>query len=188
MKTGKITVGLVGMPGAGKSIVVETAQKQGYAVVTMGDAVREETMKAGLELNPANVGKIMLEMREKGGKEIVAVKTIPKIEQQESNKILIDGLRSLNEAEVFRKRFWRFNLIAIHASPDTRFQRLFLRARSDDPKDWETFLARDMRELSVGLGNAIAMSQFLIVNENSIAETELKIQQVLFRVEEKWMK
>ena len=188
MKTDKITVGLVGMPGSGKSLVVETAQKQGYAVVTMGDVVREEALKANLELNPANVGKTMLEMRKKGGDGVVAIKNIPKIEQQTSNKILIDGLRSLHEAEVFKKHFREFKLIAIHASPKTRFNRLLLRGRSDDPKDWDTFLARDLRELSVGLGNAIAMSEHLVVNECSIAETKEKILQKLLRVEAEWTK
>jgi dephospho-CoA kinase len=188
MKTSKITIGLVGMPGAGKSIVVETAQERGYAIVTMGDVVREETLKAGLELNPANVGKTMLEMREKGGQEIVALKSIPKIEQQESSKVLIDGLRSLSEAEVFKKHFERFKLVAIHASPETRFRRLLLRARNDDPKDWETFISRDMRELSVGLGNAIAMSEYLVVNDASISETKENVLTMLLRVEDEWQK
>jgi dephospho-CoA kinase len=188
MNKDKITVGLVGMPGSGKSLVVETAQKQGYAVVTMGDVVREETLKAGLELNPANVGKTMLEMRTKGGADIVATRNIPKIEQLSSNKVLIDGLRSLHEVDVFRKHFQEFNLLAIHASPQTRFNRLLLRGRSDDPKDWDTFLARDLRELSVGLGNAIAMSEYLVVNECGISETKEKVLQMLLRVEEEWTK
>jgi hypothetical protein len=63
-----------------------------------------------------------------------------------------------------------------------------LRGRSDDPKDWDTFLARDLRELSVGLGNAIAMSEHLVVNECSIAETKEKILQKLLRVEAEWTK
>jgi dephospho-CoA kinase len=176
------------MPGSGKSLVVEAAQEQGFAIVTMGDVIREETLNSGLELNPANVGKTMLEMRKRGGDDIVAIRNIPRIEQQTNNKILIDGLRSLHEAEVFKRHFKEFNLIAIHASPQTRFSRLLVRRRSDDPKDWDTFLARDLRELSVGLGNAIAMSEYLVVNECGIAETKEKIKQMLIRVEEEWTK
>jgi len=52
------------MPGAGKSLVVDTARDLGYAIVTMGDVVREQTRQRGLEPTPQNVGKVMLELRE----------------------------------------------------------------------------------------------------------------------------
>ena len=57
MNADKIVVGLAGMPGSGKSLVVETARELGYAIVVMGDVIREETAKRGLELTPQNVGK-----------------------------------------------------------------------------------------------------------------------------------
>ena len=76
-------------------MVVETAQELGYAIIVMGDVIREETKKLGLELTPQNVGKVMLQLRADGGVTVVAQKCIPKIETQESGKVLVDGLRSL---------------------------------------------------------------------------------------------
>jgi len=188
MKTEKLVVGLVGMPGSGKSLVVEAAQKRGYAVVVMGDVVREETRKQGLEPNPKNLGAVMLELRKTSGEGVVAQKCIPKIEQQKNSKVVVDGLRSLHEAEVFKKHFRKFSLLAVHASPETRFKRLSWRRRSDDPEGWEVFRERDLRELTVGLGNAIAMAEYMIVNENNQEEIKAKVLDVLRRVEEKWMK
>lgn len=188
MSADKLVIGLAGMPGAGKSLVVETAQQEGYAVVVMGDVVREETQKRGLELNPKNIGKVMLELRETGGNSIIAEKCIPKIEQKESRKIIVDGLRSLNEVDAFKAHFPRFSLVAIHASPETRFNRLYRRRRNDDPDGWELFRERDMRELSVGLGNAIAMAEHLIINENNRDKAKAKIRETLYKVEEKWKK
>ena len=69
MNTDKIVVGLAGMPGSGKSIVVETARAEGYAVVVMGDVIREETQKRGLKPTPNNIGKVMLELRRKRRKQ-----------------------------------------------------------------------------------------------------------------------
>jgi len=60
----KLVIGLAGMPGAGKSVVVSAAKEGGYGIFVMGDVVREETASRGLELNPQNVGKVMLELRE----------------------------------------------------------------------------------------------------------------------------
>jgi dephospho-CoA kinase len=184
----RLVVGLAGMPGAGKSIVVDTAREMGYTVVVMGDVVRQETLKRGLELTPQNVGKVMLELRAEGGNYVIAQKCIPKIEAQTSPKVLVDGLRSLYEADIFKEHFAKFSLVAVHASPDTRFSRLSNRRRSDDPAEWKVFHERDMREISVGLGNVIAMSEQIIVNDNSLESVKAKVKEALGKVEGKWLK
>src|SRR4030066_1895272 len=124
MKAEKFVVGLAGMPGSGKSLVVETAVEMGYGVVVMGDVIREETQKRGLELNPKNIGRVMLELRKKGGNSVIAEKCIPKILHTRSSKVIVDGLRSLHEADAFKAHFAKFSLMAVHASPETRFRRL----------------------------------------------------------------
>ena len=188
MNAEKLVVGLVGMPGSGKSLVVETAHQEGYAVVVMGDIIREETQKRGLEMNPKNIGRVMLQLREKAGNSVIAEKCIPKIMQQESRRVIVDGLRSLHEASFFKAHFTKFSLVAIHASPETRFNRLFRRGRSDDPDGWELFHKRDTRELSVGLGNVIAMAEYIILNEKNRNLTRAIVRETLRRVESKWMK
>ena len=60
----KLLIGLAGMPGAGKSVVVNVAKANGYGVVVMGNIVREEAARRGLKSNPQNLGKIMLELRQ----------------------------------------------------------------------------------------------------------------------------
>ena len=188
MNADKLVIGLAGMPGSGKSIVVGTARELGYDVVVMGDVVRQETTKRGLELTPENVGKVMLELRAEGGNNVIAHKCIPKIVEQTSHKILVDGLRSLYEADIFKEHFAKFNLIAVHASPETRFSRLSNRRRSDDPAEWKVFNERDMRELSVGLGNVIAMAQQIIVNDDRIEQVKVKVRELFGKIEGKWLK
>jgi dephospho-CoA kinase len=188
MNAEKLVVGLAGMPGSGKSIVVEVAKELGYAVIVMGDVIREETAKRGLGLNPQNVGKVMLELRAEGGNTVVAQKSIPKIEAETSIKILVDGIRSLHEVDAFKEYFAKFSVVAVHASPELRFNRLFSRRRSDDPAVWAVFRERDLRELGVGLGNAIALSEQMIVNDNSVEEVKEEIKKALVRIEGKWLK
>ncbi|MGQ9625256.1 MAG: dephospho-CoA kinase, partial [Candidatus Bathycorpusculaceae bacterium] len=131
---------------------------------------------------------IMLELREKEGANVIAKRCVKKIQDFKEPKVIVDGIRSLAEVEEFKKHFPKFTLIAIHASPETRFKRLYHRQRSDDPKNWHIFYERDMRELSVGLGNAIAMAEYLIVNEENLETGKRKVEEVLRKVEEKWMK
>jgi dephospho-CoA kinase len=154
----------------------------------MGDVIREETLKLGLDLTPQNVGKVMLQLRADGGVTVVAKKCIPKIEAQEKSKVLIDGLRSLHEVEAFKTHFAKFSIAAVHASPETRFTRLSNRRRSDDSNGWAVFHERDMRELSVGLGNVIAMAEQMIINDSSVEEVKARIAETLRRIEQKCMK
>lgn len=188
MSVDRLVLGLVGMAGAGKSVVVEVAKESGYGVVVMGDVVREEAARRGLMPSPENLGKIMLELRQKEGNNVIAKRCIPKIENTKESKVIVDGVRSASEVEEFKKHFPKFTLITIHSPPETRFKRLYRRQRSDDPKNWKIFHERDTRELSVGLGEAITMAEYNIVNEGEKAVVKGKVKEILKKVEEKWMK
>ena len=183
----RMILGVTGMPGAGKGIVREVVQEMGYPVVVMGDEIREEVERRNLEPTPENLGKVMLKLRKEEGPAAVAKRCIPKMEKMKE-KVVVDGIRSLHEVEEFKRHFPKFALIAIHASPDTRFWRLFQRRRSDDPECWETFKERDLRELRVGIGSAIATADHMIVNEESKAQLKRKTREVLLEVQRKWMK
>jgi dephospho-CoA kinase len=67
-------------------------------------------------------------------------------------------------------------------------QRLFQRKRSDDPKSWEAFAERDLRELSVGLGDVMATADYMIINEGTRVQLNRKVRKVLESVTEKWMR
>ena len=45
-----------------------------------------------------------------------------------------------------------------------------------------------MRELGVGLGNAMAMAEHFIINENNRADVKIKVKETLRMIEEKWKK
>ncbi|MCW4016579.1 MAG: AAA family ATPase [Candidatus Bathyarchaeota archaeon] len=168
---------MAGMPGAGKGVFQRTVQQHGYPVVTMGDEVREEVKRRNLKPTPANLGKTMLNLRELEGPAAIAKRCIPKLESQSHMIIFIDGIRSLVEVDEFKKHFPRFVLLAIHASPKTRYKRLVRRRRSDDPPDWETFMQRDLRELGIGMGSVISVADYMIVNEGTIGQLKRKTLQ-----------
>lgn len=184
----KLVIGVTGMAGAGKATVRETVQKLGYSVLVMGDEIRKEVRRRKLEPNPENLGLVMLKIREEEGLAVIAKRCVPKMERAKQKVVVVDGIRSLGEVTEFKRHFTNFALIAIHASPETRFRRLFQRKRSDDPAGWETFMERDLRELSVNLGSAIATADYMIVNEGVKAELERKTREVLREVLKKWMK
>jgi len=184
----KIVIGVAGMPGAGKATVMRIVRRMGHSVVVMGDVIRLEARRRGLQPTPKNLGIVMLKLRKEKGPRVVADRCIPKIESSKEDVVAIDGIRSLQEVRKFGRHFPNFTLIAIHSSPETRFRRLFRRQRSDDPKGWDTFLERDLRELRVGLGNVIATADYMIVNEGTRIEFEQEASAVLEDAMAKWMK
>ncbi|ADG90415.1 AAA family ATPase [Thermosphaera aggregans] len=163
---------VVGMPGAGKTVVIDVARELGLKVYNMGDVVREEALKRFKAITPETMVKTSILLREEHGPRIIALRTIEKIDRS-LNTVVIDGARSLEELEEFR-RLGETVIIAVHASPKTRFQRLLERRRSGDPATYEEFLKRDMVELGFGVGNLIALADHMIVNESSLDELRRK--------------
>ncbi|MEK6866291.1 MAG: AAA family ATPase, partial [Thermoproteota archaeon] len=90
----KLIVCLTGMPGAGKSTIADGLKSKGYDIINMGNAVRAEAKNRNLEPTGPNLGKLMLELREKNGQGAVAELVAPQIENSKSNVIIIDGIRS----------------------------------------------------------------------------------------------
>ena len=167
----KLIVCLTGMPGAGKSTIANGLKEKGFEIINMGDAVRAEAKKRNLEPTGQNLGKLMLELREKNGPGAVAELIKPSIENSNSNVIVIDGIRSNDEIKVLKKSA-NVKLLSILASTDTRFTFLHDRGRSDDPKSREIFEERDNRELSVGVGKSIESADESISN-NELTKDEL---------------
>lgn len=170
------------MPGSGKSTIADGLKPKGYETINMGNAVREEIKKRNLEPSRSNLGKLMLELREKDGPGAVAELIKDQIKNISSTVILIDGIRSNYEIDVLRK-FGNVKLLAIHASTDTRFNFLQKRGRSDDPQTKEHFEERDNRELGVGISNPIALSDHAITNINL---TKDELISAAFKIIQSW--
>ena len=179
----KLIVCLTGMPGAGKSTIADGLKPKGYEIINMGNAVREEAKKRNLESTRDNLGKLMLELREKNGPGAIAELVKSQIESSTSNVILIDGVRSNDEIEVLKK-FGTVKLLAVHASTGTRFDFLQKRGRSDDPQTKEHFEERDNRELGVGISNSIALSDYAISN---IGLTKEELIEQTFKIIQSWI-
>jgi dephospho-CoA kinase len=172
------------MPGAGKSTIADGLKPKGYDIINMGNIVREEAKKRNLEATRENLGKLMLELREKNGPGAIAELVKPQIESSISDVVLIDGVRSNDEIQVLRK-FGTVKLLAIHASTNTRFDFLQKRGRTDDPQTIEHFEERDNRELGVGISNSIALSDYAISN---VGLTKDELIESTYKIIQSWIK
>jgi dephospho-CoA kinase len=171
----RLIICLTGMPGAGKSSVASFLKEKGFEVVTMGDIVREEAKRQGLEPTDINLGKMMLKLRQDLGPGAVGYVVSQKLARDgSSSNVVIDGIRSIAEVEVLKK-VGHVRLLAIHASQDIRFKHLKERGRADAPSNSNEFAGRDKRELSVGVSEAIALANEVLSN-NDLTLEQLKLR------------
>ena len=172
---------VTGMPGAGKSEVADTFRSANVPVIVMGDVIREEVRRRGLQPDPVNTKKVMLELRKENGPGAVAMQCIHDLKQTTAELVVVEGCRSVAEIQVFDDYVETVITVCVHASPATRFARLRARGRDDDPRDWSVFRERDIREISVGLGGVIALSDIMLVNEGTVDELHELSQNVVKR-------
>jgi len=175
-------VAITGMPGAGKSTAAQALARFGWTRVVMGDVIRAEVKRRGLEPDAKNTGEVMRLLRAERGDSAVADLCLETIAKAGTEKVVVDGIRSVAEVEAFRRKA-KVLLVAVDASPERRFELLKERGRSDDPLTYDMFVARDRRELDVGIGEAIAIADKTISNQVS---TPAKLASELMEVVEGW--
>jgi len=174
-------IGVTGLPGSGKSIVARVAKNMDVNIIRMGDVIRDEAIKRNAE-----IGETAVKLREEYGDYVVAERCVKLIKDHSKDetaecelKFIIEGIRSPYEVKIFKKNFKTFKIIAIHSSPKTRFSRLKRRKREDDSSNVTEFKKRDNRELKFGIGNVIATSDYMIVNEGPVWKFKNSIRSIL---------
>lgn len=178
-KTLKV-LSICGLPGSGKTTAIKAIENLGI-VVSMGDIVRNEAKKRNMEPSGNNIGKIAKKLREEGGPAIIAEKCVELIKMENEEVIIVDGVRSLSEVNVFRK-FWKFPIIAVISHEEKRLKRLFERSRSDDPKSLEELKVRDKREIEFGLDKVLENADYIIQNNSSIKDLKKKTRKLVVSI------
>ena len=176
-------IGTVGLPGSGKGEAANVAEEAGIPVVVMGDVIRAECRRRGLD--PAeHHGRIAGVLREEEGDDAIAARTLPRIREaageSERGTVLVDGLRSTVELERFREAFGDdFTLVAVRAPFELRAERLDERGRDDSDSDLEALRERDAREIDLGLGETLELADVEIDNTGTLAAFRRRVREVL---------
>ena len=150
----------------------------------MGDVVREETRRRGLEPDSKNTGDVMKQLRLERGDSAIAELCLEAMRESGAERLVVDGIRSMSEVEAFKKSA-KVILIAVQASQSRRFALLRERGRSDDPLSYGMFLEREERELDVGIGDAIALADEVVLNEHTSPD---KLANEILEVVDRWVK
>jgi dephospho-CoA kinase len=174
-------IAFVGMPASGKSEASKVVHDIGIDVISMGDVIREEIKRRGLEPTDANTGAVANDLRDKEGMNAVAKRCIPKIRQSGGNVVVVDGIRGIAEVKLFNEEFGDdFFLIYLDTPLEIRFERVRQRKRSDDDMaSLDDLRRRDERETKWGLPEAIEAADITIENTSTLSSLRARIRNML---------
>jgi len=171
---------IVGMPGAGKSVIVEHLKSKSWNVVHFGAVTMQELEKRFLVVNETNERKIREELRKTYGMEAYARLSIDQIRDDlAKGPTVIDGLYSWSEYKFLRNQLSnRFRVIAVFTPKDIRYERLA--TRQDRPLSYQEAESRDFAEIeNLEKGGPIAMADFTLDNSGSIKSLYSKVDALL---------
>jgi len=171
---------IVGMAGSGKSEIARVFEKNGFKKIRFGDITDEEIKKRGLQLNEENERLVRRQLRREHGMAAYAKLNLPRIDDSlKSSNVVVDGLYSWEEYTLLKGRYGdNFHVFAVWASPRTRYGRLT--KRKIRPLTAEEAAGRDVAELeNTNKGGPIAMADFTIINESSLADLERETEKTL---------
>lgn len=188
-------IGFVGLPGSGKGEASKIARELGLSVVVMGDVIRQEAARQGLEPTDVNLGRIGCALREAEGPEAVARRIFQEASASGEETVVVDGLRSREEADYFASQAEEYYLVEVCAPAEERLRWLRARGRPDDPgsglcgaeeqdqdekiisscgePDGQAAAAleqRECREMGWGMCQAMEAASLKLVNDGSLEE------------------
>lgn len=160
-------IALVGMCGSGKSEVSKIFEGLGLTKIRFGDLTDKFLEKEKLLRTEKNERIIRERLRKKYGMAAYAILNSKNIKKAlENNDVILDGLYSWEEYLYLKEKFEKeLIVLLIHASPETRYNRLM--KRKERPLTLTESSTRDRAEIqNLNKGGPIAMADYVIINEN----------------------
>ncbi len=176
-------IAVVGMAGSGKSEVAGVFERSGFVRVRFGDITDEEIKKRGLEPGEKSERHIRELLRDEQGMAAYARLNLPGIDLALRNSdVVADGLYSWEEYTFFKTYYEEnFFVVAVWASPATRYKRLATRSKRQLTP--EEAASRDWAEIeNVNKGGPIAMADFTINNESTLADLKKAVKAIISRL------
>lgn len=184
-------IAIVGMCGAGKSIVADYLVEKGYAYLRFGQITLDLIKAKGLEVNETNEKMIREGLRQEHGMGAYATVNLPKIDDLLSHdqSVVVDGLYSWSEYKVLKDKYGdNLYILAVYVPPKLRYQRLSSRGYDQtQDKDIrfrrlsiEQAKARDYAEIeNIEKGGPIAMADYTIINDADFNKMYKQIDEFL---------
>jgi dephospho-CoA kinase len=185
-------IAIVGMAGAGKSVVADELILQGYQFFRFGQITMDIIIEKGLEPTEQNEKMIRENVRKEYGMGAYAILNLHKIDNLLKNgNVAGDGLYSWDEFKILKEKYReQLCVLAVYAPPNIRYERLSQRKTPakdknlrNRPMALEQAKSRDFAEIeNIAKAGPIAMADFTLVNTGSLSDLYQQLNRVLSEI------
>lgn len=179
----KQIIAVVGMCGAGKSVLCDYLENIDYKKVYFGGVTMDKLKEKGLEITPENEKMMREGLRKELGMGAYAIVLLPKIKElAKNNNVVLDGLYSWDELKILKEEFKdSLTTIAVITDKDLRYQRLSV--REIRPFNKEEAIKRDISEIeNISKAGPIAYADYFILNNGTIADFHERTKEIIEKI------
>jgi len=169
-------IGVIGLNGSGKDTVASYLKdKYGFEWISLGEVVRDEVRKAGLDpLSRDNMNFVTEGLRKKEGPDYLVKRIIPLLEK--TPRLVLSSFRHPSEIVLVKKN--KGIVIRVDADLRVRYERTVARVKANpslhgDAGSFEEFKLKQERELSnpdplkMQMAEVMKTADYVIDNNNS---------------------
>lgn len=179
----KNIIAVVGMCGAGKSVVCDYLESLDYHKLYFGGITYKLMAEAGIERTPDSERIFREKLRSEHGKECYAKFIYPEILENKDKNIVLDGLYSWYEYKYLQEKLGdKLTMIAVVCDKDLRYERISI--RPERPFDNVKATERDISEIeNLYKGGPISYADYYILNNEDIESVHKRIDEILEHID-----
>jgi dephospho-CoA kinase len=174
-------IGLAGEMASGKSTAANhLIHKYNATSHKFSTPLRDTLDRFGLPQTRGNLAQLSTKMRETFGEDLFAKVLYQDTQKDQSEYIVVDGVRRLADIEHLRK-LPEFKLVYIKADPERRFGRITNRTENEDDqgKSYEDFQKEQVQEAELEIKSLEPHADVVIENDGTIEELFEEVDRVM---------
>jgi len=176
--------GVTGTYCAGKGAVVEILKSKDFVHLSVSDYLMEKVVEAGWPENRESLIKMGNELRAKFGPGYLAEQLYDQALKIGAGKVIIESIRTEGEIDVLRNK-GQFILLGVDADRMLRYERALARKSIKDGVTFDEFCKSEDIEMTStdpnkqNLGRCIELSDYVILNNGTLDELKVRVDQVI---------
>ena len=177
-------VGITGKIGSGKGEVAKFLQTCGFEYHSLSDILRRTLKKQRKKITRDHLIATGNQLRQEGGPGVLAEQTLALLESDKN--YVIDSIRNPHEVKTLRRRN-DFFLLNVRADRRTRFERVRIRRRENDPQTFRQFVITEEKEFRSGdprsqqLLATEQLADATVLNQGTVPQLHEKLRGILLR-------